>query len=168
MHSRCDISVAVPWNGPVLSQAGVLVGVNIATGMCGMGIRLTVAFQTGGMGTRDSNLVEFLWDSHFIKAAGNYSSSGQARRMNRVHLAVANAVTEERDGRCQRLGCDTAKHSCRKAVGLEFVPLTNPGSGKGIDLEATLASIHKLDAEVRAATAAHNAFLAELGLPLLP
>jgi type I restriction enzyme M protein len=37
-----------------------------------------------------------------------------------------------------------------------------------IDLEATLASIHKLDAEVRAATAAHNAFLAELGLPLLP
>jgi hypothetical protein len=37
-----------------------------------------------------------------------------------------------------------------------------------IDLEATLASIHKLDAAVRATTAAHSACVAELSLPLLP
>jgi len=37
-----------------------------------------------------------------------------------------------------------------------------------VDLLATHAELVKLDAEIRAATAKHNAFLAELGLPRLP
>ena len=37
-----------------------------------------------------------------------------------------------------------------------------------IDLAATLAKLHTIDAEARAAKAKHNAFLVELGLPELP
>ncbi|WP_300455166.1 type I restriction-modification system subunit M [Accumulibacter sp.] len=108
-------------------------------------------------------------DVLFINAAEHFVKGKRQNQLSEEHIARIVRTYQFRDGQERYARRVTMNEIADNAYNLNISRYVSTAPEEvEVDLAATHAELVRIEAEIREATAKHNAFLRELGLPLLP
>jgi type I restriction enzyme M protein len=108
-------------------------------------------------------------DVLFINAAEHFVKGKRQNQLSEEHIARIVRTYQSRDEQERYARRVTMNEIADNAYNLNISRYVSTAQAEvEVDLAATHAELVRIEAEIREATAKHNAFLQELGLPLLP